>query len=581
MTFKEGYRLEKVYFENIYTLLNMLKSVDKNNVDMNTVKELLDNAIADNESIILIYKNLGELYSEVADNYSKLLADLEALKENLESWKDEINEKIDDLNNYIMSLIRDIEQRLDAIEEDLRTMNRNIFLDLNYDSTEQAYYLTDKNGNGVDFEALSEMEEFPHNVIIRCEDNGNTIYLRARDFSDSFADFYAIGLFDSDNTVKEWNLSITDQNVLILTDDTLNNPLYTFGTGLSLDSNNELSVDFDVVQGKLTEGTGIDIDSNNVISVDTTVIQEKLTEGFGIDIDSNNEISVDTTVIQEKLTAGNNIDITNNVISATDTTYSEGTGIDIDSNNVISADTSVLQEKLTAGSGIAIDPVTNEISNTAQGATYSAGVGIDITNNVISEKFPYISANTLPSKTKKFDRMSDYLVEPCIDDVPGNTVYSVVLDLRENLIRFTDEVKYKVMFEWESATPTPDTTDHGLDFYVIVTPHLKVADANPQSPYPYPFIAHSFAPFMVAYGYNSIFGENDVNCINYPQDSYEFTSLNIPVDDVQSAFFITLTGIAVVTKNSQNLSTSAIADYIAKSLVQFSYVKLSIWEVTP
>ena len=243
MTFKEGYRLEKVYFENIYTLLNMLKSVDKNNVDMNTVKELLDNAIADNESIILIYKNLGELYSEVADNYSKLLADLEALKENLESWKDEINEKIDDLNNYIMSLIRDIEQRLDSLEQRMNDAE----------------------------EAIDSLED---------------------------------------------RMDIAEDDI----DDLENNK-----------------------QDKLTAGNGITIDNNNEISVDDSVVQPKLSEGFGIDIDSNNEISVDTNDVQEKLIAGQNITLTPDATDPTKTvidaqggsSYTAGDGIDIDSNNSI------------------------------------------------------------------------------------------------------------------------------------------------------------------------------------------------------------------------------------------------------
>lgn len=286
MTFKEGYRLEKVYFENIYTLLNMLKSVDKNNVDMNTVKELLDNAIADNESIILIYKNLGELYSEVADNYSKLLADLEALKENLESWKDEINEKIDDLNNYIMSLIRDIEQRLDSLEQRMSDAEDAI------DSLEDRMDTAE-----ADIDALEGRMDTAEDDIDALEGRMDT----AEDDIDSL----------------EGRMDTAEDDI----DD--------------LETNK---------QDKLTAGNGITIDSNNEISVDTSVVQPKLTEGFGINIDSNNEISVDTNDVQEKLIAGQNITLTPDTTDPTKTvidasgggsSYSAGKGIEIN-NNVIS-----------------------------------------------------------------------------------------------------------------------------------------------------------------------------------------------------------------------------------------------------
>lgn len=284
MTFKEGYRLEKVYFENIYTLLNMLKSVDKNNVDMNTVKELLDNAIADNESIILIYKNLGELYSEVADNYSKLLADLEALKENLESWKDVINEKIDDLNNYIMSLIRDIEQRLDSLEQRMSDAEEAI------DSLEDRMDTAE-----ADIDALEGRMDTAEDDIDALEGRMDT----AEDDIDSL----------------EGRMDTAEDDI----DD--------------LETNK---------QDKLTAGNGITIDSNNEISVDTSVVQPKLTEGFGVDIDSNNEISVDTNDVQEKLIAGQNITFTPDATDPTKTiidaqggaSYTAGHNIDI-TNDVI------------------------------------------------------------------------------------------------------------------------------------------------------------------------------------------------------------------------------------------------------
>lgn len=111
----------------------------------------------------------------------------------------------------------------------------------------------------------------------------------------------------------------------------------------------------------------------------------KLSEGYGININSDNEIEVDTSVIQEKLVAGSGISIdpdTNEISNTSQgASYVAGAGIDIDSNNEISVDTTVIQEKLTAGNNISI---TNNVIS-ATDTTYSEGTGIDIdSNNVIS-----------------------------------------------------------------------------------------------------------------------------------------------------------------------------------------------------
>lgn len=117
-SFKDSYRLERVYYENMWTLLKAMKALkeDATADEITKVSELIDNAIACNESIIIIYKNLGELYNELFQKYSDLLKELNDLKDAFEEWKDEINEKIDDVNNTLMSYIRDIWARLEAIE---------------------------------------------------------------------------------------------------------------------------------------------------------------------------------------------------------------------------------------------------------------------------------------------------------------------------------------------------------------------------------------------------------------------------------------------------------------------------------
>ena len=390
MAFTNNFRIERIYFEKLKSNIDILKSYIEAGATGEAL-ELLKNSVDVDGAVLLLYRNLGEAWAELADLIQKTQKGLKDLEEKTEAYHDELNERIDEVNNYLMALIRELDARIQAVEQDLATMKRNKFYDL---VENNGSYNIEKDGETVSFDDIKADADFPHDVILRYDNGTSVTELEIREYTDSRIDFYSIGLANSDKTVKEILVSIADTEAVTYSENTLENPLYTFGTGLSLDSDNELSVDFNTVQGKLTEGTGIDIDSNNEISVDTSVIQEKLTEGTGIDINSNNEISVDTSVIQEKLTAGNNISITNNVISATDTIYSEGTGIDIDSNNVISADTSVLQEKLVAGSGIAIDPNTNEISNTSQGATYTAGDGINIDSNNMVENSALLKYKT-------------------------------------------------------------------------------------------------------------------------------------------------------------------------------------------
>ena len=306
MAFTNNFRIERIYFERLKSNIDILKSYIEAGATGEAL-ELLKNSVDVDGAVLLLYRNLGEAWAELADLIQKTQKDLKDLAEKTEAYHDELNERIDDVNNYLMMLIRELDARLQVVEQDLATMNRNKYYDL---VENNGSYLIEKDGETVYFDDIKEDVDFPHNVILRYDSGTSTVELEVREFTDSRIDFYSIGLADSDETVKEILVSIADTEAVTYLENTLENPLYTFGTGLSLDSNNELSVDFNTVQAKLTEGTGIDIDSNNEISVDTSVIQEKLSEGFGIDIDSNNEIKVDTAQVQEKLIAGQNITLT-------------------------------------------------------------------------------------------------------------------------------------------------------------------------------------------------------------------------------------------------------------------------------
>lgn len=208
-TFANSYRLEKVYYENMWTLLNVLKALKENpnRNDSGAITELLDNAIADNESIIIIYKNLGELYAEIADRFTELGKELKDLRDSLEDWKDEINEKIDDVNNTLMTYIREIWERLDAIEADLASLQRNIFIDLVYDSDTQTYSL-ERNGETLDFDDITELCEFPHNVIVT-DENGGVYFIR--DYGDSVIEWTIDGV-DANGDYKEILVTIDDSD---------------------------------------------------------------------------------------------------------------------------------------------------------------------------------------------------------------------------------------------------------------------------------------------------------------------------------------------------------------------------------
>ena len=151
-------------------------------------------------------------------------------------------------------------------------------------------------------------------------------------------------------------------------------------------------------QDTLTAGTNVTIE-DNVISVDD--VGEVYTAGNGLSLDGNNEFSIDTSVVatqsdlegkQDALTQGNNIIIEGNEISAIDTTYDAGYGIIINDSSdeeeipSISVDTDVIatkqevnakQDALTPGTNISID-ANGVISSTAEGKLYTAGYGLTL-----------------------------------------------------------------------------------------------------------------------------------------------------------------------------------------------------------
>ena len=170
--FKDSYRLERVYFEKLKSMISILKSFLENETDEKT-RAILSNEIDDNGAILLLYRNLGEAWAELADLIQKLRNDLTELDEKEDAYHDELNERIDEVNNYLMALIRALEARMDAVEADLAQMGR-LFT---YDLTEASgvYSLTES-GTAVTFaDTVSKLTHVrPHFVSVR---NGSKYYL--------------------------------------------------------------------------------------------------------------------------------------------------------------------------------------------------------------------------------------------------------------------------------------------------------------------------------------------------------------------------------------------------------------------
>lgn len=170
--FKDSYRLERVYFEKLKSMISILKSFLDNETDEKT-RAILANEIDDNGAILLLYRNLGEAWAELADLIQKLRNDLTALDEKEEAYHDELNERIDEVNNYLMALIRALEARMDAVEADLAQMGRLFTYDLA--ETSGVYSLTES-GTAVTFaDTVSKLTHVrPHFVSVR---NGSKYYL--------------------------------------------------------------------------------------------------------------------------------------------------------------------------------------------------------------------------------------------------------------------------------------------------------------------------------------------------------------------------------------------------------------------
>lgn len=126
MAINQGYRLERRYFQNLLSLITTLKSWKGSEENKGEIAELLDSCIESNNAILMLYRNLGDVWSALSDMFAKNAKDLAALREMVDKYHDELNEKIDEVNNYIMAIIRDLETRIEAMEREIEGLTERV-----------------------------------------------------------------------------------------------------------------------------------------------------------------------------------------------------------------------------------------------------------------------------------------------------------------------------------------------------------------------------------------------------------------------------------------------------------------------
>jgi len=290
MAFTNSFRMERVYFERLKSMIDILKPYLNTETD-EKLKSILENSIDDNGAILLLYRNLGECWAELSDLIKKANERMDSLDDKTEKYHDELNDRIDEVNNYIMGILREIEARLEAVEQDLATLSRNIILDL--ERVNDEYTLSYK-GDPVDFAQLAEWVSFPDNVIIRGVVNGEETVFHLREFdtdeTSGVFEFFATGLID--NVVHEITVTVLPDDSVNVATEIQKMKEYSAGNGIIIDSNDEISVDTDVIQEKLTAGSGISIDPDTH-EIKNTAPGAVYTSGNSIDI-TNNEINLKT-----------------------------------------------------------------------------------------------------------------------------------------------------------------------------------------------------------------------------------------------------------------------------------------------
>ena len=150
MAFKDTARAEAKYFQNIKSLIETLKTWRQGENPSKT-EDILDSCIEANKALILLYKNVGEVYNELVSLFVKQQGELIALRDYVHALKDELNVKIDEVNNYLNGRLTELEGRVEAVEQSLsdlweafRALHRIYIYKIKYVSINQyKIYLAD------------------------------------------------------------------------------------------------------------------------------------------------------------------------------------------------------------------------------------------------------------------------------------------------------------------------------------------------------------------------------------------------------------------------------------------------------
>lgn len=102
--------MEKAYFQKLKSDIDIARSYMKAGED-GQARAVLESIVDVDGAVLLLYRNLGELWADLASKLEDLRKDLRDLGDRMELYHDELNEKIDEINNYIMALIRDLDER--------------------------------------------------------------------------------------------------------------------------------------------------------------------------------------------------------------------------------------------------------------------------------------------------------------------------------------------------------------------------------------------------------------------------------------------------------------------------------------
>lgn len=116
MDFKSSYRMEAVYFQKLKSDIDIAKSL-MNAGNTEEARAMLENAVDVDGAVLLLYRNLGELWGELGAKIEDTKKELEKLDNRVGDNLRELNEKIDDVNNTIIRLIRALEERVKALED--------------------------------------------------------------------------------------------------------------------------------------------------------------------------------------------------------------------------------------------------------------------------------------------------------------------------------------------------------------------------------------------------------------------------------------------------------------------------------